>query len=217
MRLEDFVWLFVLGSILGFLIEGIWCIIKSGKWENHSATVIGPFCIIYGIGTVVVYFLAHLFQDYNMIVQFFGYAVAGTLVEYLGSLFQEAVLGTRSWDYSKRFGNIHGRVTLLMTFFWGVLGVLFTFFAYPSIQNLFGRLYSSWNSILCMILCGFMIFDMLLSAAAILRWRNRMEGNAAQNTLARFLDSFFDDSKMKRIYQNMEFVMKEEMEFDLRK
>ena len=51
-------WLFMFGSVAGFLIEGIWCVIRSGRWENHSATLWGPFCIIYGFGAVLVYLLA---------------------------------------------------------------------------------------------------------------------------------------------------------------
>ncbi|MBQ8345061.1 MAG: hypothetical protein IJY42_02210, partial [Clostridia bacterium] len=41
----DLFWLFLFGSVLGFLLEGVWSIFKRGQWDNHSATVWGPFCI----------------------------------------------------------------------------------------------------------------------------------------------------------------------------
>ena len=33
--------LFFAGSVLGFLLEGIWRVIRTGAWENHAATVWG--------------------------------------------------------------------------------------------------------------------------------------------------------------------------------
>ena len=50
LRYTTLFWLFFLGSIAGFVLEGLWRIILVGHWENHSATVWGPFCIVYGIG-----------------------------------------------------------------------------------------------------------------------------------------------------------------------
>ena len=52
---EELFWVFFLGSILGFLIEGIWNIILVGEWVDHSATVVGPFCIVYGVGAVAAF------------------------------------------------------------------------------------------------------------------------------------------------------------------
>ena len=34
-------WLFMLGSILGYLLEGFWCILTKGHWEHHAATLWG--------------------------------------------------------------------------------------------------------------------------------------------------------------------------------
>lgn len=55
-------WLFMLGSVAGFVLEGLWCILMEGHWENHSATVWGPFCIIYGIGAAAVSLLSILLK-----------------------------------------------------------------------------------------------------------------------------------------------------------
>ena len=58
---EELFWVFFLGSILGFLIEGIWNIILVGEWVDHSATVVGPFCAVYGVGAVAAFVVAKIF------------------------------------------------------------------------------------------------------------------------------------------------------------
>ena len=45
-------WLFVIGSLAGVVLEGIWCLLKYGHWETHVVTVWEPLCIIYGFGLV---------------------------------------------------------------------------------------------------------------------------------------------------------------------
>ena len=52
---EELFWVFFFGSILGFVIEGIWHIVLTGTWVDHSATVVGPFCIVYGVGAVAAF------------------------------------------------------------------------------------------------------------------------------------------------------------------
>ena len=74
--------IFMIGSILGFILEGIWHIIRKGSWESHSATVWGPFCIIYGIAAAVLYVGAIFLKDKNILLQFAVCAFAGSFIEY---------------------------------------------------------------------------------------------------------------------------------------
>ena len=48
-------------------------------------------------------------------------AVVTTAVEYAVHWGYERFLGVRFWDYSKVWGNVHGRVCLPFTLIWGVL------------------------------------------------------------------------------------------------
>lgn len=68
-RYSTLFWLFMLGSVAGFVLEGLWCVLCKGHWEHHSATVWGPFCLIYGIGTVAVYLLSVVLKSKNLLVQ----------------------------------------------------------------------------------------------------------------------------------------------------
>lgn len=199
-------WIFIFGSLAGFLFEGIWSIFFVGTWENHSATVWGPFCIIYGIGCAVIYALAYLLRNKNIIIQFAVYMFAGSLIEFMGSLFQEACFGSVSWDYSNHFGNFDGRVSIIMSLIWGVLGVIFSLFLYLPLQRLFLKFNGKSGYILTWIIILFMAVNISLSCLAVRRWNERLNELPADNSLDVFLDEHYDNEKMENIYQNMYFV-----------
>ena len=133
-------WLFLIGSVTGFVLEGLWCIVRKGHWESRTATVWGPFCVIYGVGAVAVDLLAVLLRGRHPVQQFLAFSASGAAVEYFGSLFQERCFGTFSWDYSQDFLNLGGRVSLQTALVWGALGLLFVWLAFPGISRLLQRM-----------------------------------------------------------------------------
>lgn len=38
---ENMFWLFMIGSVLGVILEGIWCLIRTGHWETHVVSMWG--------------------------------------------------------------------------------------------------------------------------------------------------------------------------------
>ena len=52
-------WLFVIGSLLGDLVETIFCRITAGVWMSRSSLVWGPFSIIWGMAIVAATILLH--------------------------------------------------------------------------------------------------------------------------------------------------------------
>ena len=200
--------LFFAGSVLGFLLEGIWRVIRTGAWENHAATVWGPFCIIYGFGAAALYWISGQVSDLPIWAQFLLYALIGAAVEYLGSWGQELVFGSVSWDYSDRLLNINGRICLSMTLMWGLLGVAFSLLCVPVVNRLFD-LTEDWPvKGLCVMLSILMSVDLLVSAGALVRWRDRQYDLPAITPIGEQLDEHFDDERMEEIYNNMVFVEK---------
>ena len=117
--------LFFSGSILGTLIEGIFCLIRYGRWETHTVTLWGPFCIIYGLGAVGLYIGSVLFGHLHWALQFILFASIATVIEYLCGAVLKYRLRMKAWDYSRSRFHLHGLVCLKMTLAWGALGVLF--------------------------------------------------------------------------------------------
>lgn len=197
--------LFIFGSMAGFLIEGVCHIFKAGFWENHSAVVWGPFCIIYGIGAVAVYLLSCGLSRCGLFLSFVAFTLSGAAIEYFTSLIQEMWLGSASWDYSDHFLNIGGRVSLQMALFWGVLGLLFVWFLYPPLQYVLGRIHGKWLNRACVVLSVFMAVNLLVTAAALTRWTARQNGEQASTSIELALDRHFDDATMTDLFPNMTF------------
>ena len=205
LRYADLFWIFMTGSILGFLIEGIWCILRKGAWENHAATVWGPLCLVYGIGAAVLYIMGMRSRTWRPMQQFWLCALAGTVVEYLTSLFQEMVFGSRSWDYSSHIIHLNGRVSLRMAMMWGLLGMMFIRLILPALQRMLLRMQGSGWHAACTVLSCWMVINLLLTGAALMRWAERQQGEAPGNCVEQALDARFDDTRMEALFCNMTF------------
>lgn len=205
-RYSTLFWLFMVGSVVGFVLEGLWCVLWQGHWENHSATVWGPFCIIYGIGAVAVYLLSMILSDKNLLLQFAAFTISGAAVEYFGSLFQQLCLGSVSWDYSDHILNLGGRVSLQMALIWGVLGMAFMRAAFPFINRLFQKMQGKGWRGACIGMTIFMAANLLVTAAAVTRWRTRAADEESANPVVQWLDSTYSDQTMEKLFPNMQFT-----------
>lgn len=134
------------------------------------------------------------------------FTVYGAAVEYFGSLFQELCFGSVSWDYSEHMLNLGGRVSLKMAFMWGVLGIVFMRFAFPWISRLLEKMKGTGWRIACVAMTVFMAVNLLVTSAAITRWKTRTAGEPANNPVAQWLDDTYGDQTMARLFPNMQFT-----------
>lgn len=203
-------WLFLLGSVAGLILEGLWCVLRKGAWESHTSLVWGPFCTVYGFGAVAVYLSSILLKDKKLPLQFLFFAAAGAVVEYFSSLLQELFFGSTSWDYSGHFLNIGGRVSLKMTLVWGVIGIAFMYLVFPLLERLLRKMEGRLCRIGCFALSVFMAVNCIFSAAAVMRWSERLTTNTPPtNVLEQFLDETYDNEAMEKNYPNMRFTEQE--------
>lgn len=202
---EELFWVFFFGSILGFLIEGLWHIVLTGEWVDHSATVVGPFCTVYGVGAVAVFVVAKFLPRRSIVLQFLAFAITGGAVEYFTSLFQERTFGSVSWDYSSHTLNLGGRVSGQMAILWGFLGMVFVGLIYPTLTRLLRRVHTQRWHVFCVACSVFMAFNLIISASAIFRWRERAERLPPSNKWEAYLDDTYPDSVMEYVYSDMRF------------
>lgn len=71
----------------------------------------------------------------NYLKLFVLFTVIFSLFEYLVGFALDALFAERWWDYSDEKYNINGRITILNSFFWGVITIVFTKFIYPLIKK----------------------------------------------------------------------------------
>ena len=202
---EELFWVFFLGSILGFVIEGIWNIILFGEWVDHSATVVGPFCTVYGVGAVAAFVVARVIPRRRVGLQFIAFAITGGAVEYFTSLFQERTFGSVSWDYSSHTLNLGGRVSAQMALLWGFLGMVFVGLIYPTLKKLLRHMHTQRWHIFCVACSVFMAFNLAVSASAIFRWKERAQSLPPSSRWETYLDDTYPDARMEYVYCNMYF------------
>lgn len=206
LKYSNIFWVFIFGSLLGFVLEGIWHTLHKGYWENRTGTVWGPFCVIYGFGAIVLYLLGTFVKTENVMVIFIMTAVAGSLAELVAGIFQEQAFGTYSWNYSDHILNIKGKISVEMGVMWGVLGTLFIKFAMPCINNILNAMHGpAWN-IIVSVFTLFMFVNLSVTGAALVRWKQRSEGLDATNAVEAFIDKHWDDEKMHKIFPNMKRI-----------
>ena len=58
-----------------------------------------------------------------------------TIWEYIVGYFLEKAFHTKYWDYSNHKINLHGRICLTNSIFWGILGVVFIYFIHPFVEK----------------------------------------------------------------------------------
>ena len=113
---------FIIYSFLGYALETLYSMIIHGVVESRQSFLYGPFCAIYGLGAVIMILFLQYFKKNNYTL-FLGGFIVGSVVEYFTSLIGEYILNIKWWDYSNNFLNINGRICLLFSLFWGLIGL----------------------------------------------------------------------------------------------
>lgn len=199
-------WLFMLGNVLGMIIEGFWCLFRYGKWETHVVALWGPFNIVYGIGIVAFYAGSALLCGQPWPLRLLAYAAAGSLVEYICGIVIRIGIRMKAWDYSDHFLNIQGLISPKMMLVWAILGMGVDRFLYMPLKTLLSHIHTAPWQMACWLLTAFMIVNYFCTAACIIRWSNRHKGKAPLNRISRWIDAVYPDSRMKKKFCNWSFI-----------
>ena len=199
-------WVFFIGCFAGVIVERLWCFIRTGTIEPRVGLIYGPLNPVYGIGAWALTMTLYALRNRAKYLSFLGGMVVGSVVEYGCSFLQEMVTGSTSWDYSNQPFNLHGRICLLYSIYWGVLGVLWIKELYPRMAKVILKIPNRIGKPLTMALLAFMIFDCVASGAAVLRWVERRAGEEPGNRIEAYLDEHYPDERMQAIYSNLVFT-----------
>ena len=157
----DLLTYFFIYSFLGWCIESVFKSICERKAVN-SGFLYGPFCPIYGYGAIIMYIFLDDVSSKPFITFCLGFVVL-SIWEYAVGVFLEKIFHRKYWDYSKNKFNLQGRVCLLNSFFWGILGVLFIDVIHPFITGILSNI-NSTTIIYCDIsIAVIMIIDTAVS------------------------------------------------------
>lgn len=194
-----------IGCFAGVVVETIWCLITRGYIESRAGLVYGPFNFLYGLGAVALSLALYKYRNMGKWLSFAGGFVVGSVVEYICSWWQEAFIGSRSWDYSHMPFNINGRICLLYSIFWGLLGVFWIKVLYPWMAKLILKIPNRIGKPLTWALMVFLIINGIVTLIAVFRWSQRVDLIDPSNSFWAFVDARFPNERMERIFANMEF------------
>lgn len=208
-RIIRHIWIFLLGSFLGFILETIWCLIRNKRLESRKGLIYGLLIPIYGIATIIIDIFTKML-NLNSFVEFFiaVFIICG-ITEYLSSVFQEKCFGTKSWDYSEMKYHINGRINLVYLLAWSTLGIFYCKL-YPIIIDThisFLSEHGILNEVTALVSI-FLLFDIIISILATSRQKSRREGKKPINKLEVWLDKKYNDEYLKKVYANSIVVEK---------
>ncbi len=198
-------WVFFIGSFAGVIIESIYCIIQYGHYESRAGLLYGPFNLVYGIGALVLSGFLYKYRNRSKFYSFIGGFIVGSVVEYLCSFFQELLFNSTSWNYSNIPFNINGRICLIYSIFWGILGIFWIKDIYPKLSELILKIPNKIGKKLTIILLIFMIINTLITGVVVNRWKNRTEGIVSSNVIDDTIDKLYPNERMQKIFANLSF------------
>lgn len=199
-------WVFFIGCFAGVVLETIYCLIQRGHYESRVGLIYGPFNLVYGIGALCLSGALYQFRNRGRVFSFVGGFVVGSVVEYACSWFQEVCFGSTSWDYSNMPYNLNGRICLLYSIFWGILGIFWIKDIYPRMAKWILKIPNKVGKPLTWVLLVFMVFNSVMTLFTSLRWTARCEGVEPRNAFEAYLDEHYPDERMQKIFANAEFT-----------
>lgn len=133
-------------------------------YENKALTnrgfIRGPFCTIYGLGALSVYFILRPLSDHHFAVFLCGMVMA-TLLELITAKVMTKLFGGFWWNYDNKRLNYRGVICLESSVCWGIMSICtFTVFQ-PIVERIVNIYYGSYGK----ITATFLVFVYLLDFA----------------------------------------------------
>lgn len=161
--------LFIVYSITGWIIEVI-ATYPDTKCFVNRGFLIGPYCPIYGNCAIAMIFLLH--NVTNPILLFVLSILICSVGEYVTSYLMEKIFHARWWDYSKNKFNLNGRICLVNSLAFGVLGFLLIKFVNPFVVGLITKLSPTMINVLFYTILTLFIIDNVISFKVIFKIKN---------------------------------------------
>lgn len=154
-------------SILGWACECLYCGIPARSFINRGLLE-GPYCPIYGCGALIVILVLDPLKGHPLLL-FLGAMIFTSVLEYVTSWLMEKLFHSKWWDYSERPFNINGRVCLLNSLLFGIMGLAVMYVVHPFICDVFEQIPALARLITAAVLLILFIWDNIHTFHAILR------------------------------------------------
>lgn len=229
---------FIWYSLLGWIMETVYCSVRRGAFVDRGF-LMGPICPIYGVGALLMLSFLNRFVGSPLLFYVMAVVVMSAW-EYLVGWFLDVTTHIKYWDYSKERWNLHGRICLKSSLYWGIIAYVAICWIHPATEALFARLMPLPREILAGVLLlltlvdtGYTVHNLALAAkflqkaaAAQREWeelrqglQSRLDEAAVQASLLRLelkeRDLLADTAhylrRFRRRYENLRAIDCEEV------
>lgn len=209
---HQILWYFVIFSIIGLILETIYCYITAGIFESRKGLLWGPFCPVYGVGAAILIIILNKVNTDNYFKLFIYGFIIGSILEYLMSYVLEAIYSIRFWDYTYTGNSINGRICILYSLFWGVLAIFLIKVAKPFIDKIINKIPKKIEKKLDVVITIFFILNVIVTVWAISVYENRVKeiyygidenSFKDKSTVKEFEEKHFTNDRMKKIFPNL--------------
>lgn len=209
---HNYLWYLIIFSILGLILETIFCFITTGNIESRKGLILGPLCPIYGCGAVILIFFLNKYKGHKLKLLVYG-TILGAIIEYLISFLLEGIYGARFWDYSWTKLNLNGRICLKYSIYWGILTILLINIIKEWIDKLINKIQGRVRKIIDVILAVLLVIDVALTVWSVATYETRARESLngknyiSNNTIIeKFQNTVFSNENMKKIFPNLRIV-----------
>lgn len=201
------IWYTIIFSIIGLLIETIFCYLTTGVIESRKGLIWGPFCPVYGVGATILIILLEKYKN-NPIKLFIIGSITGNIIEYILSYTLEAIYGIKFWDYSYVGLNLNGRICIRYSIFWGMLSVLLIKGIKPYIDKIIDTIPNKKPLNISIIIL--LAIDCIVTVWAINTYQNRVlakyYNTETKKKINNIEEKLFSNDKMKKTFPNLRYT-----------
>ena len=152
--------IFFIGAFIGKVYETLFYLIINHELFN-TGTLFGPWIIIYGVGSVLLYFLKP-FKKNPILLFLLSIFITGCL-EYFSGLFIDKIFGIMLWNYKGLFLDIGGYVCFRSVFTFAIGSLLLHYLLIPVLDKILNKIKYSYIKNFSYILIILFTIDFILS------------------------------------------------------
>lgn len=162
--LSYILFIFILYSFLGWVLEEIYCFIVTGRFKEYGF-LNGPFKPMYGFAMAIIIYISEFTMISNTLLWTLFFIVP-TTVEYISGYLMKKVLNKMYWDYSDHKFNIDGFVCLRFSLYWIFLTAFVVYILQPLVSIMFYN-YFDFISNISPLFIGYILIDFVMTTSSL--------------------------------------------------
>ena len=173
------IYFFIIGAFIGWILE---CTYKffSKDFRRTPGILNTPFCILYGLGTVVLSTVINRFTN-NIWLLFTLSMFVLTIMEYITFILLKKIYNVQLWDYKGMTFSINEKVCIEFALIWGVLGALYIKYILPFLTSFFIMAQGAALTFALELFLAIIITDFIYSSYALINRKKELAFDKVEN------------------------------------